>query len=206
MNNTNSYYLYQKYESRGGSTPIPCYPATYSIDGDGTMPLVVKQADDPQCGATPVQYRWVDMSISTAYVCDGYDKYYKQKKQQSADGQTWTDVVPAEYRKGSLYQSNSTDCGYVPIQYRWTNMDVTSYYICDGYDKYYQQKRQQSTDGGSTWTDVVPAEYRKGSLYQSNSTDCGYVPPTPTGSKFHAVYSNSRLYDVVCNQSSTLTS
>lgn len=113
MNNYSSYYFFQKYETRSGSTTIPVLPITYSLDADGTMPLVVRQADDPECGATPVQYRWVNMAVSTNYICDGYDKYYKQMKQQSTDGQTWTDVVPAEYRRGDLYQPNSPDCGFV---------------------------------------------------------------------------------------------
>lgn len=113
MLNTTSYYFYQKYETRSGSTTIPVLPITYSLDADGTMPLAVRKVDDQECGATPVQYRWVNMDVDTNYICDGYDKYYKQKKQQSTDGQTWTDVSPAEYRRGDLYQTNSPDCGYV---------------------------------------------------------------------------------------------
>lgn len=113
MNNYSSYYFYQKYETRNGSTTIPVLPITYSLDADGTMPLAVRKTDDPECGATPVQYRWVNMDVSTNYICDGFDKYYKQKKQQSTDGQTWTDVVPAEYRRGDIYEANSPDCGYV---------------------------------------------------------------------------------------------
>lgn len=69
----NSYFLYQKYQSIGGQTPTPVYPLEYSIDGDGTMPLVIKQADDPNCGSSPTptpMYRWVNLPISEGYICD----------------------------------------------------------------------------------------------------------------------------------------
>lgn len=49
MANSNSYYLYQKYEKRGNQPWIPCFPLVYSANGDGTMPLVIKQQDDPEC-------------------------------------------------------------------------------------------------------------------------------------------------------------
>lgn len=49
MANVNSYYLYQKYEKRGDQPWIQVFPSTYSVDGDGTMPLVVKQLNDPAC-------------------------------------------------------------------------------------------------------------------------------------------------------------
>ena len=197
MNNYSSYYFYQKYETRSGSTTIPCYPQIYSLDADGTMPLAVRQTDDPQCGYVPVTYRWVDMAVSTNYICNGYDKYYKQKKQQSTDGQTWTDVSPAEYRRGDLYETNSPDCGY--IVYRWVNMDITTNYVCDTYNKYYKQKKQQSVDGGSTWTDVLPAEYQKGDIYEYASADCGAPTPIPAGTKLWARYNDSAEHFVNCN-------
>lgn len=40
------------------------------------------------------------------------------------------------------------------------------------YCKFYKEKKQVSYDNGITWSDVVPAEYRKGELIQSGSTDC----------------------------------
>ena len=183
MGDYTSYYLYQKYEKRGDQPFIPSYPAVYSIDGDGTMPLVIKEENDINCGYsgnTDVQYRWVNISISEGYECVGNNKHYKQKKQISTDnGSTWSDVSPAEYQAGSVYEYNSVDCGYVVVQYRWVNMDISSYYVCVGYDKHYKQKKQVSADNGSTWSDVSPAEYQTGSVYEYNSVDCGYVPPTP---------------------------
>lgn len=141
-NQYTSYYLYQKYEKRGDQDWLPCYPNIFSVDGEGTMPLVIKTENDPECGYTPPAepiYRWYNMPITTDYVCD---------------------TCPA-------------------LQYRWVNKDISTYYECVGTDKYYVQKRQYSYDSGTTWNDVVPEETQRGSLYESGSTDCGYVPPTP---------------------------
>lgn len=49
MANINSYYLYQKFEKRGDQPWIQVFPSTYSVDGDGTMPLVIKELNDPAC-------------------------------------------------------------------------------------------------------------------------------------------------------------
>ncbi len=119
----------------------------------------------------------------------------------------WKRVVPEQSRKGRLIEEGSADCQeqtqyrwvnlnpridyyceYVPPtpepQYRWVNLDptVSGNYYCDTttYTKYYKQQRQVSYDGGTTWQNVSPAEYQRGSAYETQSTDCGYVPPTPT--------------------------
>lgn len=176
-----SYYNYQKYETRNGSS-VPCYPATYSIDGDGTKPLVKKQDNDPNCGyIPPVEpiYRWVNLSIYTDYVCDNGNKFYKQQEQVSYDnGLTWSYVSPAQYRKGDLYESGSTDC----VEYRWVDLDPNVDFYCKDtcncqepiyqwnadlsdyktfgpytcYTEYYQV----STDGGNTWENVYPIQKR----------------------------------------------
>ena len=41
--------------------------------------------------------------------------------------------------------------------------------------KHYKQKKIVSYDSGTTWQDVVPAEYQMGALYESCSSDCGYA-------------------------------
>ena len=75
-----SYYLYQKYEQRGGQDPIPAYPNYWSVDGDGTMPLVKKMDNDPSCGYVPpvtAIYRWVNIDITKDYVCDECPKKFQ---------------------------------------------------------------------------------------------------------------------------------
>lgn len=85
------------------------------------------------------------------------------------------------------------------VKYRWVEMTSASDFVCSGYDKYTKEKKQQSTDGGATWTDVSPAEYRQGSrLIENDSTDCGYVPPTPTSGDyltFYAVDDTTFMFD-----------
>ena len=122
------------------------------------------------------------------------NKYQREKQQYTYDsGRTWIDVSPANYRRGRLIEAGSDDCNTVEwkevtgswfciafndTQYRWVT--VSDEYNCVGYDKYSVEKKQQSIDGGATWTDVSPIETRQGDLIQANSADCGYVPPTPT--------------------------
>lgn len=99
-------------------------------------------------------------------------KYYKQVRQVSYDsGATWINV--GEVQKGDLYEYNSPSCGGVK-EYRW--VDVTGAYTCVGTTKYQKTKKQESTDGGSTWQDVSPAEYGTGVVIEYASTDCGYDP------------------------------
>lgn len=62
-------------------------------------------------------------------------------------------------------------------QYRWVNIDPIEEVICgdsgDECTAYYKQKKQVSYDSGTTWTDVSPAEYQKGDVYEYDSQFCG---------------------------------
>lgn len=70
---TTSYYLYQKYISVDGGEPTPAYPAEYSYDGEGTMPPVVKEQYDTECGQVDT-YRWVD---TNDFICEeSYSSQY----------------------------------------------------------------------------------------------------------------------------------
>lgn len=64
----------------------------------------------------PTMYRWVDDGDNT--ICGDGDEYdsctlYQQiKKQMSINGgQTWSDVVPAEYDYGDIIEEDSQQCG-----------------------------------------------------------------------------------------------
>ena len=64
-------------------------------------------------GCTDLEYRWVD--VKDVYVCEGTTKYTLQKKQQKCVTETeWVDVYPYEQQIGTVVETNSTDCGYVP--------------------------------------------------------------------------------------------
>ena len=197
MNNQNSYYLYQQYEKRGSQDWLPCYPNIYSVDGDGTMPLVLRKENDPQCGYVPPvepiyrwynlpietdyicdecppvhDYRWVNMPITTDWECVGTDQYYKQKKQYTLNGTDWYDVEPLQTQRGSLYQSQSVTCGYVPpIEPQYRTISGTPY--CQSVDKYVDVYSQVSYDGGSTWTTTATTP----TLVERNSQECGYIEP-----------------------------
>ena len=132
MSQYTSYYLYQKYEKRGEQDWLPVYPNTFSVDGDGTMPLSAKTENDPDCGYVPViepiyrwvndgfmcdscpiapQYRWNAVPVSDDYICYSGDKYYKTVYQVSYDnGNTWQNVVPEVSERGPVYEYNSQDC------------------------------------------------------------------------------------------------
>lgn len=119
--------------------------------------------------------------------CTGYDKYVDVYHIISCDsGSTWTTA----YTTPMLVERNSTDCGY-PI-YRWTQSGTT----CIGYDKYQNNIKEQSTDGGTTWTVVTPAEYSASTLIEAGSLDC---------TKFIATYSDNTSYSAICDSSTGLT-
>lgn len=68
------------------------------------------------CSSTgETQYRWVTMTGENDYWCSGTTKMSKEKKQESADGLVWTDVIPEETRNGStILETNCEECGYIP--------------------------------------------------------------------------------------------
>ena len=133
------------------------------------------------CGYIPTEnyYEW----RIEGTMCDGFNKYNKERKYISNDGNRWfqTDT----YRIGSLIENNSSDCGYVPrieYEYQWV---ITTTTTCVGYDKYYLYKKQRRVkNSGADWEDVVPTETSYNGngtmtpqLIESNSKDCGYTPP-----------------------------
>ena len=125
------------------------------------------ETDSVDCGYKTL-YQWV--TVQNEYICNGYDKYVKEKQQKSTDGGvTWTDTGAT--RQGDVIELNSEDCGYV-VNKRWVT--VEGEYICNGYNKYVKEKEQQSTDGGVTWTDT--GNTKQGTLIESDSEDCGYKP------------------------------
>ena len=126
-----SVYLYQKWVKHSGQSAfVPKWPLEYSIEGEGGA-VTTRKDHDPECGYTPpydpiyrwrvdgyicveeavevtTQYRWTD---SGKYICLSGNKWSLLKRQKSEDGGiTWTDVEPAEYRRGQMIEQDSTDC------------------------------------------------------------------------------------------------
>lgn len=126
-------------------------------------------------------------------------KYEKWKRYVSYDGGVTWDFL--DDVKGELIEHDSPDCTIPEEQYRW----VDSGYTCVDYDKYQQQIKQVSYDSGSTWSNVVPNEFSATTLIESNSSYCGYVPPTPTGTKWIATYAGGTTSSAECSNSSVIS-
>lgn len=103
-----------------------------------------------------------------------HNKYQKLKLQYSTDGLYWYDVYPPQFKAGSLIEENSPDCGGTATLHRWYALTGKDDYICQGYNKYYKEVYQESTDGGKTWVNVEPEQSRPGELIEANSIDCDY--------------------------------
>ena len=187
MANVNSYYLYQKYEKRGDQPWIQVFPSTYSADGDGTMPLVVKQLDDSSC--VPI-YR---TTSGTPY-CNNFDKYVDVTTEQTFDsGVTWyfVSLIP------TLVEADSEDCG---VLYRWTESGTT----CIGFDKRQNNIREFSKDNGETWSAVTPTQYSASTLIEGNSEDCNYIPVE--NRKVTLTLKDLSGAAIECNSSNSITS
>ena len=164
------YQKTQKFVSYdGGESWTAVSPAEYGIGS-----IIEQGSADCGCGTL---YRWYTLP-TTEYICSAYTKYNKEVYQVSYDsGSTWQNVVPYTTRIGDVIEYNSADCGYSGVIYKW---EVTSGYTCIGVSKYEETQKFESYDNGMSWSAVTPAEYGVGELIESPSTDCGYVPPTPS--------------------------
>ena len=76
------------------------------------------------------------------------------------------------YRTASVWSSYASQIvGYESCTvYDW--VVVPDEYICYSRDKYEKSKKIRSFDGGTTWEDVYPIEYKRGQLLEASSTDC----------------------------------
>ena len=193
---TTKYAKEQKQQSTdNGATWTNVSPAEYRT---GTL----IETNSPDCGYEPViEYRWV--TVQGDYVCSGTTKYNKEKQQYRVDAGAWIDTDPLQTRRGStVIETQSTDCGYIPPQYRWYQAPASDY-LCSGTSKYYKEYYQVSNDGGQTWQNVTPVQTRQGALIETQSTDCGYN--VLAGTVRYYTSSAGQLIDVGGCQMATLT-
>ena len=90
--------------------------------------------------------------VPNEYLCDGNDKYEKQKKIRSFDGgETWEDVYPIEYQRGQLIEASSTDCASsiaVNLNSQWqTSTSYGNISDTQNYD-FYQSFSNYHVDNG----------------------------------------------------------
>ena len=154
----------------------------------------------------------VDLS-DYALTADTYTKTESDNKFQTKGNYiTYSEFVQninnLQEQINSLISTISGCCGSSgETIYRWITLTGQDDYICSGTTKYTKEQQQQSTDNGLTWVNVIPAQYRQGEVIETESTDCGYIPPTPTGgTKFYATYSGGETYSAECDGEGTLRS
>lgn len=108
---------------------------------------------------------------------DGYateDWVLSKKYATAASVQQY--ITNLQQQINSIVEAVSGCCPTVETIYRWLTLTGPNDYLCSGTTKYEKQVYQQSTDGGMTWTNVEPIEYRRGAVLETDSPDCGYVP------------------------------
>lgn len=106
---------------------------------------------------------WREVS---GYYCDGTLKFHKEELYIN-------NVAQGIYRRGSFWESDSTDCGYDTSITGYTyQKKETDGYECDGYDKY-QKLRLYVSNDYINW--IATNIYYRGEIIQYNSTDCGYI-------------------------------
>lgn len=118
----NNYDKYQKlklqYTYGPGDAWVDVEPPRYKA-GE----LIEKNS--PDCGGTNPLYRWY--ALPNDYICQGYNKYYKEVYQVSMnEGLTWENVEPYQERVGELIETNSIDCDY-GIEWKL----IQDEYICE---------------------------------------------------------------------------
>lgn len=175
---------YQKlklqYTYNGGYTWGDVNPPRYK-------PGELIEENSPDCGGHNTIYRWY--ALPDDYICDGYNKYYKEVYQKTKDeGLTWTNVEPEQTRTGDLIEENSMDCGYgvtweeVQDEYICEEASLTetwtiipNEYQCLGNKRYFIEKLQYcygSNCNDSKCIDSDPLETRIGQLYDVNESYC----------------------------------
>lgn len=165
-----------------------CSGACSSCTSDWIATNVYRRSDiildenSEDCGYNPYVSgnceTWIDDGDT---ICDGFDeykylhKYVRNCSNCNSCSETW---IPTDiYKKGTLIQSNSFNCGYQPIPTyaRWIEDGDMQ---CYGYDNYLYLKKEVSQDNVNWYSTSIR---KKGRLYETNSIDCGYIPTENTG-------------------------
>ena len=142
------------------------------------------------------------------YTCINGDKYEFIGDGVSYDGgKTW-DYSNIEL--GPMVESASSWCE-LPVQYKWEITDdstclieierwTPSGYTCVGYDKYQNNVKEISHDGGTTWenTGIESAS----TLIETQSSDCGCEP---LDAKYRMTFNDGTVMSAECDSTSAIT-
>lgn len=132
--------------------------------------------------------RW----IPSGYTCINGDKYQNNYMQVSNDGTNWVNSNPLVWSASTLIEYGSDDCDDVIIN--WQDTTATT---CSGTDKVFVANKYVSYDNGVSWAEVVPTVTGYGSVYESESIECGAVIPTPLEGEVYKFYGINQNSDVV---------
>ena len=99
------------------------------------------------------------------------------------------------YRTNSAWSSYASQIvGYESCTvYDW--VVAPNEYVCYGNDKYEKVKKIRSFDGGETWEDVYPIEYKRGQLLEASSTDCAIYATVDLNSQWQTSTSYGNISD-----------
>lgn len=127
--------------------------------------------------------------VTENVTCSEYGKYQKVVWSFTCDNkETWTPFEPIRIRYGTLVESKSEECGYIPTLEQWVKVcpDVTyenavvpsECVICQNYQGaptlFAIEKKQLSYDRGETWQDVYPLQTRTEQILKWKAEKCGY--------------------------------
>jgi hypothetical protein len=152
------------------------YQVSYDngFNWENVVPEQTRQGSLYESGSSDcIEYRWVNMDISTDYICDecpdleyrwiattgyvcsGTNKMTKEIEQVSYDsGTTWQNVVPEESRAAlPVIEYDSTDCGYVPTGY--STQYLTFIPVSGSSTFQFTNSVDYSLDNGSTWATLA---------------------------------------------------
>ena len=179
-----------------GSSAVTAYFNAESTRLNGFTPITTVTPDITATTGTVVTGTASASTADTSFTTD-YSSYYLEQKfvrYQGMGNDVWLPTYPRETRKSPYKRmDNDPECGYVPpqtIYYRWVitsgfscvteSVEVdtqykwsdTDQYVCSGNVKYRLQIYQFSEDSGATWHNVEPAQYQRGNILESPSSDC----------------------------------
>ena len=123
--------VYQMFDGCTNLRYVSC-PATYigsssdtynwlnNVASSGTFIKSSLSFDGWQSGPSGIPYGWTayprEEWVNSGTTCVGYDKYHEQTKVYYANPTTWS--ATTDTRVGSLIESDSADCGFVPNPYK----------------------------------------------------------------------------------------
>ena len=112
-------------------------------------------------------------------------------------------ILPWE---GQVETDYEIDCDTQPptptVYYKWKQDPYE--FECAVYDKYHVEYQWSSATGDEgSWSKTGVS--RMGSLWEANSEDCGYVPPTPVDTKYTLTLTDGTTVTAACDSSSSIT-